>query len=83
MGEAVIIETFEDDVPEVERDWMKNPDSNRGQPIHFLISAPTNRVPSDIHDTVNAYLAFRAALLAGEKKTATSMKVFLREVQVA
>ena len=65
VGEAVIIETFEDDVPEIERDWMKNRETNEGQPIHFLISAPTNRVPSDIHDTVNAYLAFRAVLLAG------------------
>ncbi|CAB4019504.1 Hypothetical predicted protein [Paramuricea clavata] len=64
VGEAVIIETFEDDVPEIERDWMKNRDTNEGQPIHFLISAPTNRVPSDVHDTVNAYLAFRAVLLA-------------------
>jgi len=30
----------------------------------FLISAPTMRVPLDVATTVNAYLAFRAALLA-------------------
>ena len=65
VGEAVIIETFEDDVPEIERDWMKNRETNEGKPIHYLISAPTNRVPSDVHDTVNAYLAFRAVLIAG------------------
>jgi O-acetyl-ADP-ribose deacetylase (regulator of RNase III) len=32
--------------------------------IPFLISAPTMRVPDNIADTVNVYLAFRAALLA-------------------
>jgi O-acetyl-ADP-ribose deacetylase (regulator of RNase III) len=34
------------------------------QSIPFLISAPTMRVPSSIAKTVNAYLAFRAALMA-------------------
>jgi len=32
--------------------------------IRFLVSAPTMRVPADISETVNVYLAFRAALLA-------------------
>jgi O-acetyl-ADP-ribose deacetylase (regulator of RNase III) len=32
--------------------------------IPYLVSAPTMRVPSNIADTVNVYLAFRAALLA-------------------
>jgi O-acetyl-ADP-ribose deacetylase (regulator of RNase III) len=32
--------------------------------IPYLISAPTMRIPGDISDTVNVYLAFRAALLA-------------------
>jgi len=30
----------------------------------YLVCAPTMRVPQDISNTVNAYLAFRAALLA-------------------
>jgi O-acetyl-ADP-ribose deacetylase (regulator of RNase III) len=30
----------------------------------FLVSAPTMRVPMNVSDTVNAYLAFRAALIA-------------------
>ncbi|MCO7225946.1 macro domain-containing protein [Pleionea sp. CnH1-48] len=30
--------------------------------IPFLISAPTMRVPSDVSNTVNAYLAFKAIL---------------------
>ena len=32
--------------------------------IPYLVSAPTMRVPMDVSDTVNAYLAFRAALIA-------------------
>lgn len=32
--------------------------------IPFMVSAPTMRVPSRIAETVNVYLAFRAALLA-------------------
>jgi O-acetyl-ADP-ribose deacetylase (regulator of RNase III) len=32
--------------------------------IPFMVAAPTMRVPTNIHDTVNVYLAFRAALLA-------------------
>lgn len=32
--------------------------------IPWLVSAPTMRVPRDISETVNAYLAFRATLLA-------------------
>ena len=35
--------------------------------IPFLVSAPTMRVPAVIEDTVNAYLAFRAALLAVQR----------------
>ena len=31
-------------------------------PIPYLISAPTMRVPENVADTVNAYLAFRAVL---------------------
>jgi O-acetyl-ADP-ribose deacetylase (regulator of RNase III) len=32
--------------------------------VRYLISAPTMRVPSNIEDTVNVYLAFRAVLRA-------------------
>jgi O-acetyl-ADP-ribose deacetylase (regulator of RNase III) len=32
--------------------------------IPFLVSAPTMRVPTSVRDTVNVYLAFRAALIA-------------------
>jgi O-acetyl-ADP-ribose deacetylase (regulator of RNase III) len=32
--------------------------------VPYLVAAPTMRIPDEIGDTVNAYLAFRAALLA-------------------
>jgi O-acetyl-ADP-ribose deacetylase (regulator of RNase III) len=32
--------------------------------IPFMVSAPTMRIPADISETVNVYLAFRAALIA-------------------
>lgn len=32
--------------------------------IPFLISAPTMRIPLDVHDTPNPYLAFKAVLIA-------------------
>jgi len=51
VGQALIIETGDTREDESER-------------IPFLVSAPTMRVPHDVHDTVNAYLAFRATLIA-------------------
>jgi O-acetyl-ADP-ribose deacetylase (regulator of RNase III) len=39
--------------------------------IPFLVAAPTMRVPTNIHDTVNVYLAFRAALLAVRRHNAS------------
>jgi O-acetyl-ADP-ribose deacetylase (regulator of RNase III) len=36
------------------------------QDIPYLLSAPTMRVPADVADTVNVYLAFRAALLVAK-----------------
>lgn len=41
-----------------------NPDAS----IEWLISAPTMRVPADVSSTVNAYLAFRAALSEARDK---------------
>lgn len=40
--------------------------------IPYLIAAPTMRVPTNIHDTVNVYLAFRAALLAVRRHNAST-----------
>lgn len=36
------------------------------QKIKYLISAPTMRVPLDVSDTPNAYLAFKATLMEGD-----------------
>ncbi|KAL5457144.1 hypothetical protein EMCRGX_G034384 [Ephydatia muelleri] len=59
VGLAVIIPTY----PE------ENPD-----PIKYLISAPTMRVPTDADTTVNAYLAFRATLRAVKEHNATAQE---------
>ena len=40
---------------------------NEHPQLQWLICAPTMRVPMDVSRTVNAYLAFRAALLIAEK----------------
>ncbi|KAL6063228.1 Appr-1-p processing protein [Balamuthia mandrillaris] len=37
---------------------------DKRQAIKYLVSAPTMRVPDDVRETPNAYLAFRATLLA-------------------
>ena len=43
--------------------------------IPWLISAPTMRVPMDVSDTVNAYLAFRAAIRAARDHNRTSPRI--------
>jgi O-acetyl-ADP-ribose deacetylase (regulator of RNase III) len=46
--------------------------STEHKKIPFLISAPTMRIPSNIQNTVNVYLAFRAALIAVLEHNKTS-----------
>lgn len=43
-----------------------NMSANQGQPIRYLICAPTMRIPTTVSKTVNSYLAFRAVLRAGK-----------------
>ena len=63
MGQAVVIPAYP---PDERLDKLAlSPTKNQGQPIRFLVSAPTMRIPCDVHKTVNAYLAFRAVLIAG------------------
>ena len=38
---------------------------NEGRLISYVVSAPTMRIPSNVSKTVNAYLAFRAIIRAG------------------
>ena len=62
QGDAIIITTIEGKENDNFVEWAKY---NEGQPIKYLISAPTMRVPMDVCNTANAYLAFRAIILAG------------------
>ncbi|WAR06847.1 YMX7-like protein [Mya arenaria] len=68
VGQATIIPTMED-LSIV--DWSKY---NCGEPIKYLISAPTMRVPATIADTVNPYLALRAVILAVNEFNQTAME---------
>ncbi|XP_041352220.1 uncharacterized protein LOC121370809 [Gigantopelta aegis] len=70
VGDAVIIPAFgEADSEEETKDWSQY---NEGQPIKFLISAPTMRIPCDVSRSINAYLAFRAIILAVKKHNSNS-----------
>ncbi len=63
QGDAAIIPAYP-----LDTDYNKlqlYPTHNEGKPIKYLISAPTMRVPEDVSDTTNSYLAFRAVLRAG------------------
>ena len=63
VGQAVVIPAYP---PDERLDKLAlSSTKNQGQPIRFLVSAPTMRIPCDVHKTVNAYLAFRAVLIAG------------------
>lgn len=77
VGDAIIIPTVEGKENDNCVDWSKY---NEGQPIKWLISAPTMRVPVDVCNTVNAYLAFRAVILAVEKHNSTPGNEPIRSV---
>lgn len=63
VGDALIIPAYGDD-PIDKTDLSQ---FNEGKPIKFLISAPTMRIPCDVSFTANAYLAFRAVILAVDR----------------
>lgn len=74
VGNAIIIPAY--DEQHIPKEDMS--DYNEGQLIKYLISAPTMRVPLDVSTTVNAYLAFRAIILAvhnHNKKAAGTDKI--------
>ncbi|XP_062581771.1 uncharacterized protein LOC134243530 [Saccostrea cucullata] len=64
VGQAVIIPAYDEQVPPKEED-LKG--CNEEIPIKYLISAPAMRVSQCVEKTVNAYLAFRAVILAVQK----------------
>ena len=63
VGQAAIIKTLSANDSDKK---FEDPKFNEGKLIKYLISAPTMRVPLDVTDTVNAYLAFRAVIIAGK-----------------
>ncbi|XP_033102641.1 uncharacterized protein LOC117105571 [Anneissia japonica] len=66
VGDALILSTHEHCVfgKTEQSSWQGY---NQDIPIKFLISAPTMRVPMDVSNTMNAYLAFRAVILKVNK----------------
>lgn len=62
QGQAVIIAAYSWHTQPSEEDLQG---FNEGLPINYLIAAPTMRIPQGVENTVNAYLAFRAVILAG------------------
>ncbi|XP_046326916.2 uncharacterized protein LOC124111296 isoform X2 [Haliotis rufescens] len=64
VGDAIILPTFEGGAKEDSMDWSK---TNEGQSIKWLVSVPTMRVPMNVEGTVNAYLAFKAVILAVQR----------------
>ncbi|XP_052078956.1 uncharacterized protein LOC127717256 [Mytilus californianus] len=67
VGNAIIIPAYSEEPNEEKIENMKKFNLCGGRPIKFLISAPTMRVPKDVNDTANAFLAFRAIILAVQK----------------
>lgn len=61
VGSAVVIKIPHGD----EQLCLPGPWTRKGdEDFKWLVSAPTMRIPADVRGTVNAYLAFRAALMA-------------------
>ncbi|KAK0064413.1 ADP-ribose 1-phosphate phosphatase YML087W, partial [Biomphalaria pfeifferi] len=78
VGQAIIIPAYDPSIqiPDIE------PDYNEGVAIKYLISAPTMRVPAIVSNTVNAYLAFRAVILAVKKHNSSKTLPYIRSVLV-
>ena len=66
QGSAVILPTTSDECDVEKLLAEKWSGCNDNQPLKWLISAPTMRVPQEIPKTVNPYLVFRAVILAGK-----------------
>ncbi|KAK3096701.1 hypothetical protein FSP39_002545 [Pinctada imbricata] len=77
VGNAVIIPAYEADNPPKPED-IKG--CNGEKPIKWLISAPTMRVPLDVSDTANAYLAFRGIIIAVQKHNQDPTKEPIKSV---
>jgi O-acetyl-ADP-ribose deacetylase (regulator of RNase III) len=65
-----IVEQYDGELPVGQALIMET----NNEEIPYLISAPTMRLPADVSDSVNAYLAFRASILAVKRFNQTSDK---------
>ncbi|XP_072018804.1 uncharacterized protein [Amphiura filiformis] len=78
VGDALIVPTCQTFWGKTERTSWEG--YNQGSPIKYLISAPTMRVPEDVSNTNNAYLAFRAVILAVQKHNSQPGCIPIRSV---
>ncbi|CAL1533920.1 unnamed protein product [Lymnaea stagnalis] len=72
VGQAVIIPAYGSAGRDPSVDWCR---FNHGETIEYLISAPTMRVPEVVKETANAYLAFRAVILAVEEHNSNKQDI--------
>lgn len=80
VGNAIIIPAYDEEPDETVIGALKKHNYNEGQPIKYLISAPTMRVPKDVVETTNAYLAFRAVILSVQKHNRNPQNQPIRSV---
>lgn len=67
VGNAIIIPAYDKEPEGEQLERIKKKNCNGGQPIKYLISVPTMRIPEDVSNTSNAFLAFRAVILSVQK----------------
>ncbi|CAL1548733.1 unnamed protein product [Lymnaea stagnalis] len=79
VGQAVILGGLDRTERNMAHNWSN---MNQGDPITYLITAPTVRVPQNVSTTPNAYLAFRAVILAVRKHNLDHKTSPIRQVLV-
>ncbi|XP_005111342.1 uncharacterized protein LOC101862080 [Aplysia californica] len=79
VGQAILMPAYDEEGRDASKDWSP---FNEGKAIKYLISTPTMRVPSNVADTVNVYLSFRAVLLAVRRHNNTKGNEPIRSVLV-
>jgi hypothetical protein len=66
QGNALIIPAYDKQPDKEHLLKLQTQSISNGKPIKYLIHVPTMRVPKDVIDSTNAYLAFRGVILAGK-----------------
>lgn len=67
VGNALIIPAYDKQPDKEHLLKLQTQSISNGKPIKYLIHVPTMRVPKDVIDSTNAYLAFRGVILAVQK----------------